>query len=365
MRRNFILTILCFLVLLSGCAQPLPPPASTLPPGDSPAATQPALPSSAWPTLDWPTSTPAEQGMDAALLDEMLAQIDTDRMNLHALLVIRHGAIVLEKYYPGHDRLEKHTQYSVTKSFTSTLLGIALDQGKIKGVDQPVQDFFPGLVFTNPDPRKDAMTLADLLTMTSGLDWQESDASYSAMYQSADWVDWVMGLEQAAAPGEVFNYCSGCSHVLLKAVGQAVGTDVVDFARENLFEPLGIRDFGWERTRRGDAIGGWGLLLTARDMAKLGYLYLHEGAWDGRQVVSASWVRAATSQHADPDGRLGYGYQWWLYDTHGAYAALGRSGQTIFVIPDLDIIVVTTAGISDHDPIFALIDDYILPAAQP
>ncbi len=347
MRRRLIFALLCLCLLLAGCLPPAPPLAA------------------GFPTADWPTSTPAEQGMDPDRLDQMLAHIDAGYLNLHSLLVIRHGVIVLEKYYPGHDRAEKHQLYSVTKSFVATLFGIALDQGKLTGVDQPVGDFFPGHTFANPDPRKTAMTLADLLSMSSGLSWQESDASYAAMYRSADWVDWVMGLEQVAAPGETFNYCSGCSHVLLQAVAQATGADPIDFARENLFEPLGIRDFTWERTRQGEAIGGWGLFLTARDMAKLGYLYLRGGVWDGKQVVSSSWVRTATRQHADPAGRLAYGYQWWLYDSHGAYAALGRDGQTIFVIPDLDVILVTTASIPNHDPVFALIDDYIIPAVQP
>lgn len=359
MKTRSLFSIIFIFVLLAGCSQPIAQPGSTSgQSGDAPV--QPVT----WPTQDWPVSTPEEQGMDAAALQAMLDRVDADKLNLHGILIIRHGAIVQEKYYPGHKRAERHIQYSVTKSFVSTLCGIALDQGKIKSVDQPVRDFFPDKTFANPDPRKDAMTLENLLTMTSGLGWEEGDPAYSAMYRAADWVNWVMGLPQVKAPGEVFNYCSGCSHVLLQAVEQAVGGDAIGFARQNLFGPLGIRDFDWERNPQGDAIGGWGLALTARDMAKLGYLYLHHGEWDGRQVVSAQWVQAATTQHADPEGRLGYGYQWWLYDTHGAYAALGKSGQTIFVIPDLDVIVVTTADIVDHDPIFALIDEYIIPGVK-
>ncbi|HMN61887.1 MAG TPA: serine hydrolase [Anaerolinea sp.] len=359
MKTRRLYSVIFVLLLLAGCAQPAAQPGETSAPSGEMSAQ-----SSTWPTQDWPVSTPMEQGMDAAALQAMLDQVDADKLSLHSLLVIRHGAIVLEKYYPGHKQSERHTQYSVTKSFVSTLFGIALDQGKIKGVEQPVRDFFPGKTFANPDPRKDAMTLEHLLSMTSGLGWEEGDPAYSAMYRSADWVEWVMGLPQVEAPGEAFNYCSGCSHVLLQVVEQAVGGGAIDFARQNLLGPLGIRDFDWERSPQGDAIGGWGLSLTARDMAKLGYLYLHNGQWDGRQVVSADWVRAATTQHADPEGRLGYGYQWWLYDTHGAYAALGKAGQTIFVIPDLDVIVVTTADIPDHDPIFALIDAYIIPAVK-
>lgn len=302
--------------------------------------------------------------MDSAALQAMLAKVNADTLNLHALLVIRHGTIVLEQYYPGHEPDERRELYSVTKSFVATLFGIALDQGKIVSVEQRVAEFFPEKPFQHPDERKDAITLENLLSMTTGIDWVESDSTYEAMYRSSDWVEYVMRLRMRAAPGEEFNYCSGCSHVLLKVIERASGMDAVEYARTYLFNPLGIRDFDWERTPQGDAIGGWGLALRARDMAKLGYLYLHDGEWNGQQVVSVDWVRAATTQHADPEGRLGYGFQWWLYDTHGAYAALGKGGQTIFVIPDLDVIVATTADIANHDPIFDLIDEYIIPAAS-
>jgi CubicO group peptidase (beta-lactamase class C family) len=209
------------------------------------------------------------------------------------------------------------------------------------------------------------MTLENILTMSSGLDWVEGDETYGKMYASADWVNMVMDLPMAEVPGKTFLYCSGCSHVLSAIVQNAVGESGLTFAQKNLFQPLGITDLRWETDRQKIPIGGWGLYLTPRDMAKLGYLYLHKGVWDGQQVVSSSWVNAATTRHIGTDGKLGYGYQWWIYPTHGAYAALGRYGQTIFVAPDLNLIVVTTAHIeSGHDPIFNLIDNYILPAVK-
>lgn len=316
------------------------------------------------PGKDWLVSTPVEMGLDQERLDQMLDHIEETNLDLHALLVIRNGSIVLEKYYPGHSPDELHVLYSVTKSFVSTLFGIAFDQGKIKGVDQAVSSYFGGLEFAHPDPRKDSLSLENLLTMTSGLDWVESDPTYSAMYASSNWVGWVMGLPMETDPGSTFVYCSGCSHVLLKVVEQAAGADGVDFADEYLLNPIGITRYEWERTPQGDPIGGWGLYLTARDMARLGYLYLHDGMWGDRQVVSESWVEAATQKRVDTGGRLGYGYQWWIYPTHNAYAALGRDGQTIFVIPDFDLIVVTTARINGHDPVFELIDQYIIPAVE-
>jgi CubicO group peptidase (beta-lactamase class C family) len=143
----------------------------------------------------------------------------------------------------------------------------------------------------------------------------------------------------------------------------ATGEDGVDFAREALLAPLGITDFAWERDAQGLPIGGWGLDLTPRDMAKLGYLFLHEGQWDGQQIVSAAWVDAATTSHVDVGGGVGYGYQWWIHPEVQGYAAQGRYGQTIFVSPAENLIVVTPAsGFDNHDPIFELISERILPA---
>ena len=137
-----------------------------------------------------------------------------------------------------------------------------------------------------------------------------------------------------------------------------------DFAEQDLFKPLGISNVYWETDAAGIPIGGWGLRLTPRDMAKLGYLYLRDGMWDGKQIVSAEWVERATRKLTGTDSDLGYGYQWWTYPTLEAYTALGRYGQTIFVIPQLDMVIVTTAETDDHTPIFELIEDYVFPAAQ-
>jgi CubicO group peptidase (beta-lactamase class C family) len=137
-----------------------------------------------------------------------------------------------------------------------------------------------------------------------------------------------------------------------------------DFAEQYLFQPLGISNVRWDTDAAGIPIGGWGLQLTPRDMAKLGYLYLQDGEWDGRQIISAQWVENATRKHTETDGDLGYGYQWWTHPSLAGYTALGRYGQTIFVIPEADLVIVTTAEIEDHDEVFQLIERYILPAAQ-
>ena len=317
-----------------------------------------------WPTQGWSTAAPETQGMDSGLLAQVLAYVEETGLPLHSLLVIRHGVIVSETYFPDYRVETLHELYSVTKSFTATLVGMALDRGELQGVDQPVLEFLPEIEFSNLDAGKEAMTLEDLLTMTSGLDWVEGDASYRAMYTSRDWAKMVLDLPMNADPGSEFLYCSGCSHVLSAVFTEETGESLKDFAQANLFKPLGIKKFIWGNDAQGNSIGGWGLSLAPRDMAKLGYLYLHQGQWDGKQVVSKEWVKAATQIQVTTEGEDGYGYQWWVFPELGGYAALGLYGQTVFVAPEQDLIVVTTAGAQNHDDIFRLIEDYILKAVQ-
>jgi CubicO group peptidase (beta-lactamase class C family) len=318
-----------------------------------------------WPTQGWRISTPEEQGVDAAKLALMLDSVQQEKLNLYSLLVIRNGHIVSETYFGSTTPDTRREIYSVTKSFIGTLVGIAIDKGLIAGVDRPVAGFFPDRSFANWDAAKQAMTLENLLTMTTGLDWPEADATFRQLYGSRDWVKFVLDEPMRGQPGAEFLYCSGCSHVLSAIIQRQTGMNTRDFAQQELFVPLGIGEFNWETDSTGIPIGGWGLQLTPREMAKLGYLYLHGGQWDGRQIVSGEWVEAATRKHTATDSDLGYGYQWWTYPKWGAYAALGRYGQTIFVIPNLKLIVVTTAALEGHDPIFDLIDQYIVPAVEP
>ncbi len=297
-----------------------------------------------WPTQDWRTTSPEEQGMDAQKLSQMLAEIEQKDLDLDSLLVIRHGAIVSETYFGTYHADTPHELYSVTKSFISTLVGIAIDQDLIDTVDHPVLDYFPDITFSDPDPLRETMKLEHLLTMTTGLGWEDEDQVFREIYQSQDWVAYVLNKPMLEQPGARFNYCSGCSHVLSAILQQATGKNTRDFAQKVLFEPLGITKYRWEVDSKGIPIGGWGLALTPREMAKLGYLYLHQGEWDGQQIVSSQWVEKATQKHIDTDDELDYGYQWWINPRLGAYMALGRFGQTIFVLPDADLIFVTTAG---------------------
>jgi CubicO group peptidase (beta-lactamase class C family) len=358
-----ILSALC--LVLSACAKASP--------AETPAPTELSAPTVTpdaaargeyWPTAGWRTSTPEEQGMDGQLIQQALDAVDRDGIALHSLLIIRHGCLVSESYFWGYSAIRKHELYSVTKSFVSTLVGISIDQELIGGVDTPMTGFFPGLVPGNPDPRKDSMTLEDVLTMRTGLDWIETDSTFNAIYRSTDWAKFVLDLPMAHEPGTVFEYCSGCSHLLSAAVQKAAGTPLREFADQNLFAPLGITGFTWETSSEDIPIGGWGLSLAPRDLAKLGYLFLHGGLWDGRQIVSAGWVKEATREHTGDGGGLRYGYQWWVNPGLNAFLALGRYGQMIYVIPEKDLIIVTTAGEESHDRIFPLVNLYLLPAVE-
>jgi hypothetical protein len=241
----------------------------------------------------------------------------------------------------------------VTKSVTATLVGVAIQQGYLQGVDQHISDILPV-----PDDKAE-ITLEDLLTMRSGIACVD-ELTLLQMAQTADWSQFVLSLPVEAEPETKWNYCSSTVHLLAAIVQAATGQNVFDFAMQNLFEPLGIQNVGWPRDPQG-VVHGWGdLRLTPLDMAKIGYLYLNNGMWDGHQLLPDGWVNDAT-RNIRAGGEQGYGYLWWLFDSY--YAAQGRGGQFILVIPDDELIVVLTGGGADASP-DQLLDQFILPAIK-
>ncbi len=356
-RRALVLLIVA--VLLVGCGGGRV--AST------PFPTRPAVraePDVPWPTDGWQAADPAAQGVDADKLVLMVEDIRANLPGLRSVLVIRHGYIVSETYFGTATAEQAREVYSVTKSFIATLIGIARDQGVIPAIDTPIADLLPAARLGQLDEAKRAITLQDTLTMRMGLGWNENDWGYVGLLRAEDSVQYMFNLPLQDPPGTRFLYSSGCSHVLSAVIQARTGRTAAEFSKDNLFDPLGIRDAAWEASNDGTTLGGWGLKLPPRDMAKLGYLYLHEGAWDGRQVVSPEWVQAATTQQIVTDGELGYGYQWWIHPRLGGYAALGRGGQMIYVAPEHDLVFVATADELDHGPLWRLIEEYVLPATQ-
>ena len=302
--------------------------------------------------------------MDGGTLDAALDEAARRHLSLHSLLVIRHGSIVQEKYFAGYTVGAVHDLFSCTKSFTSALMGIAIDKGYVADISRPVLGFFPEHPFAAADSRKRALTVRNLLTMSSGLGWVEADETYQSLevLPGGDWVSYILDLPMVTEPGKRFAYSSGDSYILAAIIQRSSGKNLYDFARESLFGPLGISDPRWEKDPKGLPIGGWGLQLSPRDMAKLGYLYLHTGLWEGKQVVPAAWVRESTLPQIQADDGWSYGYQWRVDTEVPFFAALGRYGQCIFVVPKLDLVVVFTAHIDSNDPERDLLKNYIIPA---
>ena len=301
---------------------------------------------SATPGENWPTAPAESQGFDSSELAVVVEQIDAQDLPIDSLLLVRNGVLILNAYFYPYLGDRAHDVASVTKSITSTLVGIAADRGLLR-IDQKLTDTFPEHVPAPPSNGKQGIELHHLLSMSSGLECGLSagEPELYEMQASEHWVKYAIELPMAAAPGSAFAYCSPGSHLLSAMVGKASGQSAQEFAKEHLFGPLGIRDFFWPDDPQGENHGWGDLQLYPKDMARIGLLFLREGTWNDRQVVSKDWVHDATRTHviAADDG-TGYGYQWWVLPGpyQGLYEARGRGGQAIVVWPDKDLVVVFT-----------------------
>ena len=313
-------------------------------------------------------TTAAEASVDVDALCAKLLKIATPEANLHGVVVDRAGRLQLEAYFDGTDHPgasllpraasfttdDLHDVRSVTKSITAILFGIAVDQGAISSVDVPVLDYFPEYADLKGTP-KSRITLAHLLGMASGLEWDESGSyirwgnSETRMRFVADPLRYVLDRDVVAEPGTRFNYNGGGTALLGEAVSRAVKRPLEVFAEEVLFKPLDIQSTEWRRDRQGRVTPFGGLRLRPRDMAKIGRLVLGRGQWEGRQIVSAAWVEEMLRDRLPASG-LRYGWQWWHGQVRAGsarlsyVAAFGNGGQRIFLVPSLDLVVVVTAG---------------------
>jgi len=335
---------------------------------------------------DWETGTPAEHGLDAEKLRSLADAMRDGKAfpDLHSLLVIRHGRLIFEEYFRGHQAEQLHTLQSVSKSFTSALIGIAIARGDIKSVDERVLDFFPGRHgIENLDERKRAMRVEDLLTMRSGTDYHErgSNSPHDRLNSlSRGWDTFVLNRPMLRPPGSHFQYDSGGVILLSSLLEARTGMHADAYAAEHLFAPLGIQRWRWFRNSQGHPHTGGGLDLRPRDMARFGHFYLQKGSWNDRRVVPREWVEVSTRRHVvfDPPrggGAVGYGYLWWILppDPAGAgerdiYAAMGFRAQYIFVVPEHDMVVVVTGGTQtwpDEQKPVRFLYSHILPAVRP
>lgn len=345
---------------------------------------------SPWPTRGWVESSPEAQGLDAAVVEALHREFAEGKHGyIDGMLVIRNGAVVFERSYrhdydklfagkgapglynyydpewhPYWKRSDLHTLQSVSKSITSTLVGIAIRRGELPGVDVKVMPYFSAFR-TKADPRRDALTLRHVLTMTTGIKWDESSTSYTdatnncaEMEARKDWVQYVLDQPMAEEPGKTFVYNSGATQLLSYLLKRVTGKEADDYAREQLFGPLGI-EYAWKRTPLGLADTEGGLYLRSRDLAKIGLLFLKDGIWEGRRILPEGWVREATAWSVDTRDAAGhgYGYKWWVLSRKGpgsyeAYCANGYGGQRLIVVPELNLLGVFTGwNIYDKPPL--------------
>ena len=326
----------------------------------------------------WVMSAPADVGMNAELLNKAASGLPApDKHGLASMIVLRQGKPVLEHYWNGYDKDTLHDMRSATKSITSLMVGIAIDKGMLGSVDDPIKTYLePG--YRNAPALGHGIALKDLLTMSSGLACNDhnpaSPGNEEKMYPKTNWIDFFVNLPVAYAPGAATYYCTAGVVTLGRIVAESSKMSIPDFATRHLFAPLGIQNARWatfDNGRQHDT--GGHLYLRPRDMAKIGQLVLQGGKWNGTQLVSTGWITKSTSALTTMDATSKYGYLWWqrlfkLGDkTITAHQARGNGGQYIFVIPELDMVVVFT-GENYNSPAaqlpYDLVQQYILPSVR-
>ncbi|MGB6873552.1 MAG: serine hydrolase [Dehalococcoidia bacterium] len=306
---------------------------------------------------DWNVSTPEAQGLDPLLVAEMYYHA-AELKTIYSLLVIKDGYLIAEDYFNEGSIDQKDRLQSVTKSYTSALVGIALNQGYLASVDQKMMDFFPELADQITDPRKEQITIRQMLQMRAGYPWEESTAELFEMLYHGFQPSLLVEVPLVSDSGTQFEYSSLTSHLLGIIVARATDTDLKSFAEEHLFSPLHAEVGEWIQDWEGYYNGHGDLHFSARDMAKFGLLYLNDGEYQGKQVISAEWVHDSLRMYSEDAwdyrvGRnfndIGYGYQWWSVRAgdHRYNLAWGHGGQQIALLDELDMVIVVTA-----DPLF-------------
>ena len=332
----------------------------------------------------WEISSPTAEGIPAQVLDAIHADIQDGKYGLiDHFMVIRNRKLVFDQSYqqdyqtlskkydttnhqynydhpnwhPFYNATSLHTLQSVTKSITSLLLGIAMDEGYMPSLDSPVMQLFTDFDFDLTDDRKKAITLRDLLTMQGGIEWDEENYEDDkndciVMELSDDWIKYVLDKPMDAIPGTEFEYNSGISVLLGKLVRMGTGKRIDKWAEEKLFGPLGISEYYWKETPKGEIDTEGGLYLSSHDLAKIGWLMMNEGVWNNQQIVSKHWISQSIAPSVQVNEHLGYGFQWWVPRFENGktiiFAGNGYGGQFLMMVPEKSLLVLFN-GWNIHD----------------
>jgi len=310
-----------------------------------------------------PRSDPETQGISSAAILSFIESADRDIDSLHSFMLLRHGHVVAEGWWSPYSRESPHWLYSLSKSYTSTAVGLAIAEGKLNLNDE-VLEFFPDDAPSNPSHNLKEMRVHDLLRMSTGHQTEPS------LRDDQVWTKAFLAHPVPFKPGTHFVYNTPATYMLSAIVQKATGQTVLDYLTPRLFEPLGIERPTWETSPQGITTGGYGLSVRTEDIARFGQLYLQKGKWQGRQLVAEAWIEAATSRQTsngsnpNSDWDQGYGYQFWRC-RHGVYRGDGAFGQYCIVMPEQDAVVAITSGVRDMQAVMNLVWDKLLPAMKP
>ncbi|MGV3483598.1 MAG: serine hydrolase domain-containing protein [Planctomycetaceae bacterium] len=309
---------------------------------------------------DLPLATPESQGVASKQVRQFIEAMDKEINSMHSFMLVRHGHVIAEAWWKPESAERRHVMWSLSKSFTSTAVGLAVAEGKLS-IDDPVLKFFPEKAIKDPSENLQAMRVRDLLTMSTGHETQPQ------FLQGGPTIDSFLSHPVPRKPGSHFVYNTPATYMLSAIVQKVTGQTVLDYLRPRLFEPLAIEDPQWDASSEGISLGGYGLMIRTEDIAKFGQLYLQKGMWNGKQLLPADWVEQATSKQVsngdDPtrDWTQGYGFQFWR-SRHGAYRGDGKDGQFCLVLPEQDAVIAITANTGNMQAQLNLVWEHLLPA---
>lgn len=310
-------------------------------------------------------STPEAQGISSSAVLDFVTAIEQAGLELHSLMLVRHGCVVAEGWWHPYAPQHPHMLFSLSKSFTSTAVGMAVQEGLLS-VEDTVVSFFPKEAPAEISENLAAMRVRHLLTMSTG----HAEDTTGRITQASNWVKAFLSLPVENPPGAPFVYNSGATYMLSAIVQKVTGQTLLDFLTPRLFEPLGFENPTWESCPRGINTGGWGLCIRTEEIARFGQLYLQKGVWNGQRLLSESWVEEATRKQVsngddeNSDWAQGYGYQFWRC-RHNIYRGDGAFGQYCIVMPDQDAVLAITSGLRDMQAVLNQVWDHLLPAMTP